>query len=88
MRDDIYSVGGLGEEGSKIIGIDYKDYSGYMDSREEFQLVVRFDMSLDAHTINRSVYTLLDVLGDVGGLSGSLFALFNVLVVILNLNTV
>ena len=88
MRDDIYSVGGLGEEGSKIIGIDYKDYSGYMDANEAFQLVVRFDMSLDAHTINRSVYTLLDVLGDVGGLSGSLFALFNVLVVILNLNTV
>ena len=72
MRDDIFSIGGIGEEAWQIVSIKYQNYFNFMDSRDDLQLVIRFDMSLDKQVINRSVYTALDVLGDLGGLSGSL----------------
>ena len=39
-------------------------------------------MNLDLRMLKRKVYTIMDLMGDVGGLQGSLFTLFGALVMI------
>ena len=39
------------------------------------RLVITYAMSLDVNLVSRSVVTFFDVLGNVGGLSGVLFAI-------------
>ena len=40
---------------------------------DKVHLSISYEMSLDLHVSERTVYTILDWLGDVGGLMGMLF---------------
>ena len=41
-----------------------------------------FEFSKDLHYIKRKVYSVMDWLGDIGGLSGSLYTLFGAAVIV------
>lgn len=45
--------------------------------------MVTYEMNRDLFIIKRKVYTVLDFLGDIGGLAGALKSLFLVLVIVL-----
>lgn len=52
------------------------------DFEDSVQLALTFELDRDLKVIKRKVYSLMDWLGDLGGLSGSLYALFAALVII------
>ena len=41
-----------------------------------------YEMNMDLRMLKRKVYTVMDFLGDVGGLSSSLFTIFGALLLI------
>ena len=47
---------------------------------------ISFEMDLTKYFIERKVYTILDVLRDIGGLSGMLFILGRLIVILLSGN--
>ena len=53
-------------------------YPGYDSDNILFSLVVDLDLDIIQH--NRSVYTFLDYLGDVGGLFDALKGIFSLMV--------
>ena len=50
-------------------------------------LAVSVELDLNLSTLERNVYTYVDLLSDVGGIQGILFSFFAILVSILNLNS-
>ena len=52
------------------------------DFSDNVQMAVTYELSQDVTIIRRTVYSLLDLLGDIGGLAGALRALFTVAVII------
>ena len=50
-------------------------------------MVVSYEFDLDMYVINRETYTLLDWLGDIGGLGEGLTIIFGLLNVMFNYNT-
>ena len=52
------------------------------DFDDNVQLAVTYELSRDLRIIRRSVYSILDLLGDIGGLAGALRALFSFAVII------
>ena len=52
------------------------------DFPDDVQLALTFELDRDLRVIKRKVYSLMDWLGDIGGLSGSLYALFTAAVMI------
>ena len=51
-----------------------------MNYKNKFQNAVTYEMSLDKKIYIREVYTLLDLMGDLGGLFGALTPLFAAIV--------
>lgn len=54
----------------------------FYDFKDNVQFAVTYELSLDLHVINRKVYGLLDFLGDIGGLTGSLRAIFTLAIMV------
>ena len=54
--------------------------------KDRFHQEIRYEVSYDTVTFERDVYSALDVLRDVGGLSSSLISLFTVIVLVLTYN--
>ena len=52
------------------------------DYNDDVQLAITYELDRDLSIIRRKVYRFLDLLSDIGGLAGTLFALFSVLIVI------
>ena len=52
------------------------------DFDDNVQLVVTYELDRDLRIIRRNVYTFLDLLGEIGGLSGALISLFSAFVII------
>ena len=52
------------------------------DFPDNVQLAITYELSQDLTIIRRTVYNILDLLGDIGGLAGALRALFTVAVII------
>ena len=51
------------------------------DFKDSVHAAITYELSPDRHIIRRQVYSLLDYLGDIGGLAGALHALFTFLVI-------
>ena len=45
---------------------------------------IEFAMSMDKISVQRSIYTSLDLLSDIGGIQGILFSLFAIVVALFN----
>ena len=52
------------------------------DFDDNVQLAITYELSQDLTIIRRTVYNLLDLLGDIGGLAGALRAIFTIAVII------
>ena len=52
------------------------------DFDDNVQLAISYELSRDLTITWRTVYSLLDLLGDIGGLAGALQALFSITVII------
>ena len=52
------------------------------DFRDDIMSAITYEMDMDLRMLRRKVYTIMDFLGDVGGLSSSLFAIFGALLII------
>lgn len=48
----------------------------FYDFKDNVHFAITYEMSRDLLSVNRKVYSVLDLLGDVGGLTGSLHAIF------------
>ena len=59
-----------------------KGGSRLYDFPDGLQLAISYEMSENLWTIQRRVYGILDLLGDVGGLAGSLYTLFFALIIV------
>ena len=57
------------------------------DFPDNVQCVVSYEFNRDLTTVRRTVYSILEFLGDLGGLAGSLVALFTVSVLIFQYKT-
>ena len=52
------------------------------DFKDSVQSAVTFELNRDLRVVKRKVYMIMDWLGDIGGLSGSLYAMVGVFVAI------
>ena len=68
--EEIFTVVGAGERPYEFV--------------DNVHLSISFEMSLDRKRIQRNVFSLLDWIGEVGGLLEALFVLFSVLITIYN----
>ena len=85
MFDKYMDLGGFNEEINSVfrienIGLRPMEFDKYS------HMGVVYEMDFDMRSYDRRVYTLLDWLSDVGGLSGALFAGFGVICGILTFN--
>ena len=53
------------------------------DYDDSVQIAVTYELNRDLKIIRRKVYGFLDLLADLGGLSGSLYSIFLVAVIVL-----
>ena len=51
------------------------------------QLSIAYELSRDLNVVSREVYSILDYLGDIGGLAGSLKAFMGALILLLQYRT-
>ena len=51
-------------------------------------MAITYELDRDLSIIRRKVYRFLDLLSDIGGLAGTLFALFSVLIVVFQYKSV
>ena len=52
------------------------------DFKDGVQLSISYELNRDRRTIRRKIYGILDFLGNIGGLAGSLKALFGLIIAI------
>ena len=52
------------------------------DFKDDVQIAITYEFSRDLRQLKRKVYSIMDWLGDIGGLKASLFALFSTIVLI------
>ena len=52
------------------------------DFKDNVQIAITYELSPDLHVIRRQVYSLLDYLGDLGGLAGALHGLFGLSIIV------
>ena len=57
------------------------------EKRDNTWISVTVEMNLNLMTYERSLYTLFDLLSDVGGLSGILFTMFGAVITLWNFNS-
>ena len=53
------------------------------DYTDSVQMAVTYELNRDLKIIKRKVYGFLDLLGDIGGLSGSLYSIFFAAIIVL-----
>lgn len=53
------------------------------DFNDNIQLALEYELNFELLVVKRSVYSLLDLLGDIGGLAGSLYSFFFALIIIM-----
>ena len=58
------------------------DATRMYDFNDNVQIAVTYELSPDFFMIRRQVYTLLDYMGDIGGLAGALHGLFVVTIIV------
>ena len=58
------------------------------DYNDNVQLAVTYELNRDLRIVRRSVYSFLDLLGELGGLAGALHAFFSVTIIILQFRAV
>ena len=85
MLDEYMDLGGFSEESrtvfrSENIGFRPMEFDVFS------HMGVVYEMDFDMRSYHRRVYTILDWLSDVGGLSGALFAAFGAICRILTFN--
>ena len=64
------------EAPSRIKGLIYEESVNIVS--------VEFEMSMDQVSVQRNIYTSLDLLSDIGGIQGILFSLFAIIVALFN----
>ena len=52
------------------------------DFKDDVQIAITYEFSRDLRQLKRKVYSIMDWLGDIGGLAGSLYALLGVIVLV------
>ena len=82
LHDNLYAVDDSAEN-EKIFEIKYNAGTRYYDLDDAVLTSVAFEMDLDLQVVSRQVYRFLDVLGDIGGLAGSLKVFFSVIIMFL-----
>ena len=77
-------IGSLSQIDKELYNIFYvrPDSTRMYDFKDNVQIAVTYELSPDLHTVRRQVYSLLDYLGDLGGLAGALHGLFTVSIII------
>ena len=58
------------------------------DYNDNVQLAVTYELNRDLRIVRRSVYSFLDLLGEIGGLAGALHAFFSVTIIIFQFRAV
>ena len=81
LDDSIDSIG-ISSEKHNYFQVSEGPFRLY-DAPNDLQMMVTYEMNRDLFIIKRKVYTVLDFLGDIGGLAGALKSLFFVLVIVL-----
>ena len=79
LSDEIWDIGSSSEVDHSFL-IDYNTAQRPYDFFDNIQTAIAFEMNLDLKRIDRSIYSFLDFLGDIGGLAGSLHAFAGVAV--------
>ena len=80
LADDI-STSSFTEDETKIFSVIQGGTRLY-DYPDDLQLAISIELNLNMLIIRRRVYGILDLLGDIGGLAGSLYSLFFALILI------
>ena len=75
LSDSIFAVGGLMTELKKAFFVE-SEVNRNLGYNNSFQNSITFEMSQTKRVFVRKVYTVLDIMGDLGGLSGALFSIF------------
>jgi hypothetical protein len=86
LADKIIDVG-VRKEQHRIFDISQEAFKPW-DFPGDIQVSITYELSRDLNQINRKVYSILEYLGDMGGLAGALFALFTVAVMIFQFKSV
>ena len=81
LRDNLMTIGFADETSSYVFDILEGTTRPY-DWKNDVQCAVTFEFSKDLRMVKRKVYSIMDFLGDIGGLSGSLHALFGAAVIV------
>ena len=82
-RDSVLSVGDLLEDKRTMFNIIFNDVPSVYDGNfENEHMLIRFELNLNKQEIHRAIYTTLDLLGDIGGLFGTLKILLFVVMLI------
>ena len=81
LQDEPWSLGFDTVETIDIFSIRQGEVRPY-DYFDSVQLSITFELDRDLRVVKRNVYIFMDWLGDIGGLAGSLYALFGALVII------
>lgn len=71
LQDDYYQFSALTEDKKMIFSNDYEMRRSYENS-DRVQMQVQWEFDLTLYRIDRDVYSILDWIGDVGGLSEGL----------------
>ncbi len=79
LSDSIYAVGGLMTELKKAFFVE-SDSNRLLPYKNAFQNAVTYEMSQTKRVFVRNVYTVLDIMGDLGGLFGALTPMFAIIV--------
>lgn len=81
LSDRIMRIGNLDEDNYEIFRV-VEGTERLYEFNDSVQLAITYELNRDLRIIRRHVYSILDYLGDLGGLSSSLFALFAVCIIV------
>ena len=81
LSDNIFAVGGLMTEHKNAFFVE-SEANRLLPYNNMFKNAVTFELSQNKRVFVRNVYTVLDIMGDLGGLFGALTPLFAMIVAI------
>ena len=80
------NLGPLTAEVTSIFGVDWQGNRPY-EFFDDIHMVLTYEFDMNMYVINRDTYTLLDWLGDIGGLGEGLAIIFGAIIALFNYNT-
>ena len=80
LNDKIIDIG-VRTDSHRIFATEGKTFKPW-DFPDNVQVSITYELSRDLDKVNRKVYSILDYLGDIGGLAGALVSLFSAAVMI------